>query len=199
MTNRPNRAALESTASMSELQSRLAVPIPKRLRTRPLDRRGYPVPWVVFIDGAGMPQFTINDIGKAHACRTKRLCGLCGNRMDKTMWFIGGKRCFTHEHGAFVDPPNHYECAEYALRVCPFLAAPSYARRIDFGKLTPASIGDRIALALHNDMPDDRPDCFGLGATRGWRFIDEASVYVVERWDYLEWWKAGVTCAVPEE
>ena len=36
-----------------------------------------------------------------------------------------------HENGAFADPPGHRACVTYALQVCPYLAAPSYAKRID--------------------------------------------------------------------
>jgi hypothetical protein len=181
-----------------DLRQRLAVPIPKRLRTRPLDTRGYPVPWIVFVDDTGTPQFTVNDIRRLRQTRSKNLCGLCGNRMEKTMWFIGGPKCFTHEHGAFVDPPNHYECAEYALRVCPFLAAPSYVKRVDLEKLRQMGLTSRDIMVVHYANPGNRPDCFGLGATRAYDYIDDPGVYTIERWDYLEWWRDGATTNAPD-
>jgi hypothetical protein len=187
---------------MTNSLHRLAAPLPRLLRTRPRDKRGYPIPFVVLIDRAGLPQFTINDARKVEQCRRKHLCGLCGKRMDDGFWFVGGARCFTHPHGAFVDPPNHYECAEYALRVCPFLAAPNYGKRIDLGKMTEASYGTSMAIIAHNSMPPAQPERFGLGQTSRYRLVetspaDPIGLYVVENWQYLEWWRNGEPANAP--
>lgn len=180
-------------------EDRLAIPVPKRLRTRPRDKRGYPIPFVVLIDQVGVPQFTINSHDRAVECRSKRLCGLCGKRMDGDTWFIGGPTCFTHEHGAFVDPPSHYECAHYALQVCPFLAAPSYAKRIDLKKMTDDSYGDKVgSIITHDTMPDGQPAVFGLGLPGWFDFLSREQLYVPGDWHYIEWWKDGVTVAAPD-
>lgn len=183
---------------MSTLAERLATPVPRALRSRPKDARGYPVPFVVLIDATGAPQFTINDARRVRDCRTKHLCALCGKRMDGGEWFIGGPRCFTHPQGAFVDPPNHHDCAAYALRACPYLAAPSYARRIDLGKMRDESYGDLTAIVTYNGMPDDRPRCFGLGRAGSSQYIDEPGVFVAGRWDYVEFWRLGERVNAPD-
>lgn len=137
--------------------------IPKRLRTNERDRRGYPIPWIVMRDRTGRPHFTINDARRVHDCATKRLCGLCGKRLDAGAWFVGGMRCFTEELGAFVDPPMHEECSTFALRVCPFLAAPSYGRRIDDRTLDPSATPAATVVVRNDAMPAERPDVFGQG------------------------------------
>jgi hypothetical protein len=168
------------------------IEIPKRLRTRPRDRRGYPVPFSVYIDRTGRPQFTITDPVKLRACIGKRLCGLCGGRIDAGYWFVGGERCFTHELGAFIDPPMHEECARYAIRVCPFLAAPSYAKRID-DRLMPAPIGGEV-LVKDNTMADERPAVFGLGMTTGYTLVRPSPLQTYFRadgWAVQERWRHG--------
>lgn len=182
------------------LQDRLAVPVPKRLRARPRDNRGYPVPFVVLIDKTGTPQFTINDMDRAGRCLNKRLCGLCGKRLDGDVWFVGGSRCFTHQNGAFIDPPSHYECACYALQVCPFLAAPSYGKRIDIQKMTDASFGDvaEIAILMHDGMPEGQPERFGLGHPGGFEFLWREQIFVPRDWRYIEWWRHGEQVNAPD-
>jgi hypothetical protein len=186
-------------AALSQAE-RLAIPLPKQLRTRPRDARGYPIPFIVVIDRRRQPQFTINDSTRVTACRTRSLCGICGKRLDKDLWFVGGARCFLHPRGAFVDPPSHYACAEYALRVCPFLAAPSYAKRIDDRKLPPGGLPDGMALGRVDFMPPAQPERFGLGSTRAYRWVshDRDGVYVVDAWDYVEWWKTGEPVNAPD-
>jgi hypothetical protein len=172
--------------------------LPKLMRTLPRDARGYPIPFLVMVDKTGLPQFTINDDRKATACRTKRLCAICGKRFTDGMWFVGGARSFLHEHGAFVDPPMHLECAEYALRVCPFLAASKYLRRIDAAKLKPDAIPEGIAIARRDHMPPSLPERFGLGFTQHYDYLSQPAVFVVPRWDYVEWWRQGELCNAPD-
>lgn len=183
------------------LAERLALPLPKWLRTRPRDSRGYPIPYIVMIDKSGQPQFTINDGVRVKACLTKKLCSLCGRRFEDGYWFVGGSRCFMHEHGAFLDPPMHRECAEYALRVCPFLAAPKYSGRIDDLKLKPENQPDDMALVRADYMPPAQPERFGLGCAAAYRVETPRPgemVLVAERWEYVEWWRNGVTVNAPD-
>lgn len=179
---------------------RLETPIPKSMRTLERDARGYPIPFIVMRDKSGKPQFTINDFRMVEKCRSKRLCAICGKRLDGKYWFVGGSRCFIHEHGAFVDPPLHEECARYALRVCPFLAAPSYAKRIDDRLLKAKDRPDGVAIATVAHMLPEQPERFGLGLSRFFSIIDtdqQGLLYKVPRWDYVEWWKAGEQVNAP--
>lgn len=178
--------------------TRTPVEMPRRLQRRPKDRRGYPIPYVVMIDKNGRPHFTINDGRRVEKCVHGKRCGLCGERLErKAFWFVGGERCFGL-NGAFIDPPMHEECARYALQVCPFLAAPSYAKRIDDKLLDPSAKPDGILIA-NVDMPTAQPERFGLGRCEGYSLVDiNGSPAMVARrddlgcqWQRLEFWKNG--------
>lgn len=190
------------------MSDRLTVELPRRMRTLARDPRGYPIPFIVLIDKSGQPQFTINDHSRTEECRRKRLCSICGKRFDRNpvtfreeFWFVGGSRCFLHEHGAFLDPPVHYECAEYALRVCPFLAARRYSNRIDDRKLNPANMPANMALIREKGMQPALPERFGLGMTTGYEFRETQpnfGLYIADPWQYVEWWRAGEPINAPE-
>lgn len=196
--------------SGSLVQARLArVPLPQRMRTLRKDVRGYPVPFLVLIDKSGVPQFTINDHTKAFACQRKHLCAICGKKFERNpstfeyeMWFVGGSRCFLHSNGAFLDPPMHRECGEYALRVCPFLAARRYIARIDDAKLSTVDLPEDRALVRTEHMMPDLPERFGFGMTYEYQFLTDnipgVGVFVVPDWRYVEWWQAGVRINAPD-
>jgi hypothetical protein len=111
---------------MTELNKRIAdIPIPSRLAGFPLSDEGYPVPYFVpFIDGR--PEFRAMDLEKfTHAVRNRR-CWLCGGQLGKFLTFPIGPMCAITRTTA--EPPSHLECAEYAVRACPFLSQPRMRR-----------------------------------------------------------------------
>jgi hypothetical protein len=148
---------------MKTLKERLALPLPKTMRTLERDHRGYPIPFIVMRDKDGKAHFTINDIRQVAQCVNKRLCAICGKRITGGFWFVGGSRCFLHEDGAFLDPPLHLECAEYALVVCPFLAARQWRERIDDRLLDKDKLPDGMMTIKNEYMPPSLPERFGLG------------------------------------
>jgi hypothetical protein len=175
------------------------VKVPKRMRTLPRDARNYPIPFIVFIDKTGQPQFTINDSALVKECIRKKLCSICGKRLNGNYWFVGGSRCFLHARGSFLDPPLHLECAEFALRVCPFLAASHYYKRIDDAKLAPDAIPDGMALYREVGMKPYLPERFGLGCTHGYKTIDQIlPLIMVDRWEHIEFWHAGEPVNAPD-
>jgi hypothetical protein len=105
------------------------------------DRRGYPVPVIVFRDDAGIPHFTINDTIKRAAVVLDDLCGICGDKLHRGRWFCGGPMSALLPQGAYLDPPMHYECMAYALAVCPYLALPNYAKEIGARTVKPENAG----------------------------------------------------------
>lgn len=111
------------------------VEIPARMRHLPKDRRGYPIPVNVFIDNNGKPHFTINDDEKRQVHLRKKQCPICGGALLRGRWTVGGPASAFMEEGAYIDPPMHYECYRYAMQVCPYLAVPSFTKRIDAGTL----------------------------------------------------------------
>lgn len=181
--------------------TRQPVEIPARLRRRPKDRRGYPIPYIVMIDKDGRPHFTINDSRKVQKCVHGKRCGLCGDKLERAaIWFVGGSRCFTQSNGAFIDPPMHEECARYALQVCPFLAAPSYAKRIDDRTLDEKAIPDGMFIGVTSaPMRPDQPEVFGLGRCAAFSIIPEGRDFILlpvalpgrEKWLHVEFWKGG--------
>jgi len=94
--------------------------IPERLSKRPVFQ-GMPVPFTALITN-GVPDFRTTDHANWLICATTRVCGLCGEPLSLShpVCFIGGEKSATS--GFFYDPPMHEECAEYAFKVCPFLA-----------------------------------------------------------------------------
>lgn len=95
------------------------------------DERGYPIPVMVFRDKTGRPHFTINEEGIRFLLIMDEKCSICGQPLLKLRWFVGGPGSAFHEHGTYMDPPLHRDCMHYAMRVCPWLAAPRYSGRID--------------------------------------------------------------------
>lgn len=179
------------------------VEVPRALRKRPRDRRGYPIPWIVLIDRAKRPHFTINNGERTVECGRKKLCGLCGDKLRGDVAFVGGPVCFLSETGAFSDPPMHAECARYAIRVCPYLAAPSYARRIDDRTLDQSKTPGGMLIGKDQLVREDRPSAFMLGIAEAFEMIirtDGAPMFFArQRWRSLETWKAGVFLTGLEE
>jgi hypothetical protein len=176
--------------------------IPKTMRTLPRDGRGYPVPYIVMVDRHGQAHFSINDIRRVHDVIRKRLCSICGKKLLPQVWFVGGTRCFISTRGAFLDPPVHHECGTYALQVCPFLAAPNYAKRIGHGRLKAGDVPGMMALVDVAFSGPMRPERFGLGATRAFHVVPGHHpghvIFVPETWDYVEFWRNGEPIEAPD-
>ena len=110
---------------MTEYRSDLPLR-PRRMRNLLIDKRGFPVPWFVHIDEKGEPDFrVIRQHGIAHA-HNKELCWLCGERRGVYMTFVIGPMCGINRTTS--EPPCHTECAEYAVKACPFLTRPMATR-----------------------------------------------------------------------
>ena len=167
----------------------MTVPIPMRMLHLPRDARGYPVPAGVLIDRDGIPQFTVNDEAARHRHIAEDRCSICGGTLVDTRWFVGGPRAAFHDAGAYMDPPSHEECAHYALQVCPFLAAPKYARRIDDKKMSAAAAADMAVLADMTQIPE-RPQVFVAVLAR--RTV-RSGLYIKPSRPYLavEYWQHG--------
>lgn len=188
-------------------------PIPMIMRTLERDHRGYPIPFIVMRDKNGKPHFTINDTSKVDRCLAKKLCAICGKTFERTRrflpegwgywpeyWFVGGSRCFLHDFGAFIDPPVHQECGQYALIVCPFLAGTHWSGRIDGKTLRPGTLPDDMTLMQNEFMLPALPERFGFGMARDYRMIGQVpnKIMVVDNWHYVEWWRAGERIDAPD-
>lgn len=101
-------------------------PIPERMRSLPVDERGYPVPhFVAWIDGK--PDHRIADPAKLVRAHRDKVCHLCGKALGSFKAFVVGPMCGINRISS--DPPSHRECAEWAAIACPFLSRPRAKRR----------------------------------------------------------------------
>jgi hypothetical protein len=171
------------------------VPIPFDLQENDRDRRGLPIPFVVYRDLTGAPHFTINDVSAVDEVLSKELCGLCGKPLKPgQIWLVGGPGSSFLEDGMYIDPFLHEECGRYAVQVCPFLAAPSYSKRIEAKTLKLEAVHDR-AQVHDNQIAPPRPLFFALARTSGFTLVDphdgSGQKYILpERpWKEVEFWQ----------
>lgn len=138
-------------------------PIPFRMRSLPVDGRGYPVPFfIAWIDGK--PDHRVADPEKfARAIRGK-LCHLCGEPLDSMLTFIIGPMCGINRVSA--DPPDHLDCARWAAAACPFLTRPNAKRRS-------ANLPEEATLSEHGLARN--PGVTLLWSTRSFELIKDPS------------------------
>jgi hypothetical protein len=171
------------------------IEIPYLLRGNDRDRRGLPIPYIVYRDKAGDPHFTINETVAVKKVLDRKLCALCGKPHKLgAMWFTGGAGAAFHEEGLFIDPPSHEACGTYAMRVCPFIAAPNYSKRIDHRTLTPEKTHE-AALVQDSGMDPKRPPFFVFARASGYRVHDvqPGQWYIQPRrpWKEIQYWLKG--------
>lgn len=114
----------------------MKVPIPEKLQGRPT-YKGLPIPYIAHIKPDGEADFRITDQEKRREVMLERLCQLCGHRLGKFIFFVGGPRAA--EGNQYFEPATHLDCLIYAMQVCPFIA----------GKMEHAEVTD-----VQADNPD---------------------------------------------
>lgn len=176
------------TASIGRPNPR-AVPIPERLAHRPVDERGYAVPWIVLHDLSGKPQFAINDSNLRQIALDRDLCHICGRGLFRGRWFVGGPLSALHPDGAFYDGGMHDECAHYALAVCPYLAAPHYSKRVDDARMRPEDRPAHLITIDTTQLPD-RPPVFVAVMAIGQRLSGD-NVLPTRPYRRVEFWRHG--------
>ncbi len=109
----------------STLRHDLPRPIPARIARLPVER-GYPVPYfVASVDGHY--DFRVVDPLKMQRCVADHRCWICGDRLGRHLAFLIGPMCAINRISS--EPPSHRECAEWAVRACPFLVQRQSCRR----------------------------------------------------------------------
>jgi hypothetical protein len=131
---------------------------PDRIARLPKDRRGYPIPWNVLRGVDDAPVFTVNDDRKHREALRRGLCPICGERLGRWKWFVGGPRSAFDPHGWYFDLPGHHECIQFALATCPYLATPRYLGRVDVPD--PSKLPPEARILLDETMIPSRPDLF---------------------------------------
>lgn len=111
-------------------------PLPARMRSLPVDARGYPVPWfVAWLDadgrsvprGQGTPDFRVVSPAAISTAVSSKLCWICGQKRGELGAFLIGPMCAVNRVSS--EPPSHPTCAEFAALACPFLVNPARKRR----------------------------------------------------------------------
>jgi hypothetical protein len=173
------------------------IPIPSDLQGNDRDSRGLPIPFVVYRDLKGVPHFSINDVDAVDQVLAKRLCGLCGKPLKPgEVWFVGGPGSSFLEDGMYIDPFLHEACGRYAVKVCPFLAAKSYARRVEGRTLKAEDLHEEAQLH-DNQIAPPRPLFFALTRTADFSLIDprdgSGQKYILpdRPWTHVEFWQNG--------
>lgn len=103
------------------------VPPPARVRALPRNKVGYPIPWFAATMPDGERDLRVVDPAKVLQAIRDELCWVCGQRLGVFRAFVIGPMCAVNRITA--EPPTHLECAQYAVRVCPFLVVPGMRRR----------------------------------------------------------------------
>ena len=166
-------------------------PLPPRLRTLPIDERGFPVPYfVAWIDGK--PDHRVVDPPKIAACVNGRRCWLCGSPLGRFLSFTIGPMCGVNRINS--EPPQHRECAEYAVRACPFMSRPHAHRR---DARLPENVRDPAGEFLKRN-----PGVVGVWTTTSYRArrADGGSGVLFELGepDSVSWWSEGRPATIEE-
>jgi hypothetical protein len=146
--------------------------LPRRMQELPRDHVGRPVPWFVWIDGNGKPDFRVVGPGKLESALRASRCWVCGYGFgggEDRAWLIG-PMCAVNLVTA--EPASHLECATWSARNCPFLATPNMVRRdrhMPEGAENPAGI-----------MIRRNPGASVVWVTsyRGWKAVREGRGYL---------------------
>jgi hypothetical protein len=158
-------------------------PPPRRIAALPKDPRGYPVPGKIARRGEGAPDFRVINDGDRLRAFMVELCWICGQSMGVHRVYAIGPMCVVNR--TTMEPAAHRECAEYAVKACPFLARPRMKR------LPSDDIEDKHVVGV---MIERNPGVTCLYETR------EAKADLVgnDRWlirlgdaDRVDWWREG--------
>lgn len=153
--------------------------LPPRIAQLPKDSRGYPIPWNVLRGVDDAPLFTVNDDRRHWLALRQGLCPICGERLGRWIWFVGGPRSAFDEHGWYLDLPGHQECMTFALATCPYLALPRYMGRIDVADAS--KLPQEARILIDETMIADRPELFVAVASHGAEIQDRGLLFPYTR------------------
>lgn len=162
------------------------IPIPSRMQSLPKDKRGYPIPYNVFI-AQGELVFSVNSHDATWDCADNKLCTICGCELQDNTWLIGGPLSAFHPEGAFLDLPIHKECGLYALQVCPYLAIPAYSNLKDA-----EALGHKFGFIAETlTAQNTKAPFFVFAKVSDWKVIPDPFIISPKK-PYLEveyWWE----------
>jgi hypothetical protein len=122
------------------------------------------VPWFVSKLDDGTYDFRAFDWIKMQRAVKQKLCWLCGQSVGRRMAFTVGSMCVVNR--VTSEPPSHRDCAEYAVKACPFLSQPRMRRNtVDLPEGAEAPAGEHldrnpgaVAIYITQSYRQFRPD-----------------------------------------
>ncbi len=160
----------------------LALGIPDRIRRLPISAAGWPVPWFVAqVDGEW--DFRVVGPGKISEAVKRHLCWVCGEKMGVHKAFPIGPMCAINR--TISEPPSHLSCAEYSVRVCPFLANPRTRRN---EKDVPAEAKEAAGIAIKRN-----PGVICIWVTRSYNVVrvGDGLLFRLGPPEATSWWCEG--------
>lgn len=171
------------------------VPMPGRVAALPRDHRGYPIPFVVFREADGRPDFEVNNAALTWRCAEENLCHVCGQENEPHPWFGGGpgNALLNGDIAVYIDGPMHHDCLHYALQACPHLAG-KLLKPVQLQAVTSRLAGQGVR-TVDNTVIAGVPAVFV--AVQAWAYAvtlrDEHLIYEVRKpFRKTEYWAHGV-------
>lgn len=160
-------------------------PVPERIKALPVSDKGYPIPYfVAYIDGK--PDFRVVDERKWYSALVLRKCWVCGQPLGSRVAFVGGTLIVVNHISA--EPPSHVECAEFAVRACPFLLLPESKRR-------QAGIDELPTKPLGGVTLDDNPGVAAVCVVKSNQYRTEKQnggrIVTLGEIERVNWYKGG--------
>lgn len=162
--------------------------MPARIRSLPVDRRGFPVPffvdWIEVGDGVKEPDHRMVRRSAATEALSFNKCWICGQQLGQYKVFPIGPMCAINKISA--EPPSHLDCAVFAVKACPFMANPS-AKRNERG------LTGEEQCASGGTMIRRNPGVMALWVTKSFRGerLSNGLVFRMGPPERIEWWKEG--------
>jgi hypothetical protein len=126
--NLEDQRAAQTAHTMNTARELLAgVETPHSMRSRPIDHRGFPVPWFV-TQKTPDDRWDFVDIKQTRAMEAVKheKCWVSGQRLGTYKAYCVGPMCVINRTAG--DPPTTKEIALWSVKVCPFMSRP-LARR----------------------------------------------------------------------
>lgn len=154
------------------------IPTPAPMRHRPVDHRGFPVPWFVTRrDKHGRWDFTKIDKERFDEAVRHGKCWVSGTGLGAFKAFCVGPMCVINR--AAGDPPVRKDIAEWSVKVCPFMTHPLARHSADNSPTT-----DQRGL-----MSTANPGVVAIYITRGYNL--RAGLFHMGHPESVTWWRQG--------
>ena len=171
----------------------IALPeLPPRIARLPKDERGYPVPaFVEWMRDSGAaargepgahPDFRFAKPDFRARAFKLGLCWICGDRLGVHQVFVIGPMCVINR--TTMEPASHRQCAEFAVKACPFLVKRRM-RRLPMEEDEPRHVAGK--------MIERNPGCVCLYETREAKAFDPGNGWLIRlgKPTRVDWWAEG--------